>query len=323
MNDSTEIAVLLAAISDSRPNISNVDQGRLFQLAQYHRLTPQLSALGSLFSEAARLNAVNSLALFASTANVLNAFAAHGLPALAIKGPVLAYVLRGDLSARVCTDADVLVRRADALDCARILSDLGFTCTIPVEADAFARHFVYEHDLQFMREDGTLLELHVDIAQRHYSYRIALDDWFEQSRVIEFGGRRIKTLNAERTALLATIHGTKHAWSRLDLVRDFADLRQSVIDWRIVIAEARAVGAMRALRVAAALTAELIGWAPPVESITTADQRLAAAVADRLRNAGEQDFWATRLFDFRIRERSSDRIRYALYLGLSALKRSA
>ncbi|HUP90589.1 MAG TPA: nucleotidyltransferase family protein [Longimicrobiales bacterium] len=296
-----------------------VPEAERFEHAQFHRLIPQFADVDARFAEAARSNAINNLRLFAHLVTAMDAFEENGLEAVAIKGPVLAHLLRSDMSSRMCEDIDILVRREKVEHCARVLSTLGFRCEKPTDASALRRHFSKEHDLQFVHQDGTLLELHADVAQAHYSYKVDIEEWFAEARVIEIGGRRIKTLGPEHTALFAIMHATKHAWSRLDLVRDVSDLARLTVDWRRVAVMAYTAGLARAGGVAAALVHSLTGETIPLQ-IGAPDRALAKSVEARLRSRSDAGYWGTRWFDLRVRERLSDRLRYVLRLGVQGLQ---
>lgn len=320
MNTQPEIAVLLAAISARSAVPASFNEARLLTLATHHRLVPHVARCfaqndvhAPMIATAARANSLHNLRLLGHVAVAMDALTRNGIDAVAIKGPVLAHQLYGDAGMRTCVDIDVLVPRNAVRDCVPLLAQHGFQSVIATDAASLDKHFVREHDLQFRHEDGSLLELHVDIAQPHYSYRVDLNEWFERARVISVGGSRVRTLALEDAALLAVIHGTKHAWSRLDLVADLSGFAAQAIDWPRVAAQAHAVGAVRALQVSRLLLAELAGGLAVTAS--PADARLARSVADRLLASSERGFWETRLFDLAVRERLSDRLRYALRLG--------
>ncbi|MGQ0561472.1 MAG: nucleotidyltransferase domain-containing protein [Gemmatimonadota bacterium] len=320
-----ELELLLAAIS---PNVqargAPADWPAVLRTAQFHRLTPLLlKQLAARFPDAPivpelraeiRTIAQRNLLLFAHTARASECLRAHGIDALALKGPVLAHQLHGDLSLRVCGDVDLLVRQEDFAQAARVLARSGYSAGSALDDAALRAHRRRQHDLAFAHRDGTLLELHGDLAQPHYSYRAPLGAWFEQAREVEVAGKRVKPLRPEHALVLAVVHGTKHLWARLDLIADVSALSRMPLDWDEALTGLGRLGARRGGAVAGALLRTLLCTQTPLIAEDTAAERAAATVVQRLRAGREPTYWQARRFDVAVRERLGDRLRYARLL---------
>lgn len=316
-----ELAILLDAIARPQQPPPDADWTRLFALAEYHGLTPRLAQWlkkhdahppnRASILDRAREIAHNNLQLVAHTRHVCDALHAHGIDVLCIKGPVLAQQLYGDVAARITGDIDLLVRARDFAEAARVIANLGFHADIELDATSIARHLRHQHDLAFGHPDATLLELHVHIAQPHYAYRVDLDAWFAASVSINVCGKPLCTLAPEHACALAVIHGTKHLWSRFDLLADVAAFGQLPVRWPTLRQTLRDAGARRAGSVARLLVRRFFGLELPADPPDFLAGRVAARLADRLGRRDRTQFWQDRILDVAVRERVADQIRYS------------
>ncbi len=103
-----------------------IDWSYLLQIAAHHGVLPLLyKSLNTtcrdtipeqILDELRRLfrdNAVRNLFLTETLIKLLKQLAAHEIPAIPFKGPVLASSLHGDISLRQFGDLDILVRKQD------------------------------------------------------------------------------------------------------------------------------------------------------------------------------------------------------------------
>lgn len=321
---------LIAAITQRPlPDIAP-DWPSLLDAANYHRLTPILAHATTHYPKpphiedalraSVRANAQQNLRLFAHTARMAAALEAQNIECIVLKGPALAHILYGDLSRRVCSDVDLMVRARDFTNAARIIATNGFAADVQIEEHTLQQHLRVQHDLAFAHADGTLLELHGDIAQPHYSYRTDLDQWFANARTIEIQHHAIRRLSSEHSLLLAIIHGTKHLWTRLDLLADVAALARLPLDWTQVHQELAHLGATRAGAVSAYLLRDFLGSPTNLLVNDSTALRISSVSARRLKDQRDPTYWQARVFDLAVRERVRDRIRYAGH-ALQRLKR--
>jgi hypothetical protein len=316
---------LIACITGAPLPAQHPDWDALLQLAAWHRVTPLVAratrayplpdAVRAALQTAARTNAQRNLLLFAHTARISAAFESHGIDALFLKGPLLARRIYGDLSLRFCGDVDVLVRSALFAKASALLTELGYVADTQLDAKALRKHLRFQHDVPFADPDGTLVELHADIAQPHYSYRADLGPWFDAARTLEVSGHSIRTPAPEHDLILAIIHGTKHVWTRLDLLADTAALVRQPLDWDLVHREIRNAGAARAAAVAGYLLRDVLSVSTPLLVMNAGFAgRIARVTAQRLVQQQDPNWWQTRAFDLAVRERPSDQLRYVTKL---------
>ena len=249
-----------------------------------------------------RASAARSLSQFAHITKI-SAALPYGL---AIKGPVLSYVLYGDVARRNSIDIDFLVPREHLADAMQRVRSLGFETDLNVPLQTHLRR---EHDVALAHADGTLLELHVDVAQPHYSYNLDLAPWFERAVGVSINGLNVRTLALDDAALFAVIHATKHAWSTPDLLDDLCAFDRVGVNWGNVQRQAQMCGAQRALEVAAVLM-KVNGCAQIGVPTSTTAARIADGVGHRWAQDRLPKYWEARRFDLGVRERFGDRFRY-------------
>jgi hypothetical protein len=128
-------------------------------------------------------------------------------------------------------------------------------------------------------------------------------------------GQTLPTLSPEHSLVFAIVHGTKHTWSRLDLVADVEALFSKDLDDQVVESELMRLGAKRAAAVARAICVKVFEGEGEGEGIA---QGIAGRVVAGLMNSHAPTFWQTRAFDISVRERFIDKLRYTVRLGLNA-----
>lgn len=228
-----------------------------------------------------------------------------GVPAIVLKGPLLAQRLYGDMGMRECSDVDLMVRRADIMAATRALSGAGYLHDTQLSPDNIRAHLRFEHDISFTDPvDGHLVELHAMVAQPHYSYTIDMDEWWGEAEVMPAGTRRARVLKLEHAYLLSVLHAAKHRWHRLDMISDLAAFECMPLDWNQIDAEARSAGMLRVVEISRALTGYFYHGRP------LTGHPLAAALASKVIATQEFGRWNGAWLDLRVRERAADRVRY-------------
>jgi hypothetical protein len=197
---------------------------------------------------------------------VLAGLEAAGVPAMPVKGLVIADQLYGDLGARPCADLDVLVQPADLPRARVVLQAVGFAQRVVPRYKALVHQF---HDPAWGRgagADHVRLELHWAL-------------WADSERRLGTGGlwdrsvpgtlldQPIRTLSIEDTLLHLAIHRTRSAL-RLRWVADVAELlrrHSATLDWDAYLDRASRAGARTSSWVVLTLAADLLdGPVPPM-----------------------------------------------------------
>ncbi len=286
---------------------------RVIQLCRTHRVYPRVWARrGELFpaEHATPMraivaeNAVAALRNVARTVEAVKLLSAAGVESLVLKGPLLSHDLYGDVALRVSGDIDLLVREADLLPAAHALAGAGYRHPAEITQAALAKLRKREHDVSFFHpDDDTLLELHADIAQPHYGYRLDLEEWWRARRLRSLGSDTVQIPRLEHAYLLTALHAAKHRWHRLDLVADVAAFLELGIDVTAVHQIAAKTWLLPSILAGEGIAAWVFGQKP---SSTRVVRKAISQLVD------EQEFgrWDGLAFDLRLRPRRADKARY-------------
>ena len=262
-----------------------------------------------------------NLSLAVQLARLLRLLDAHGIPSVAVKGPVLAASAYGNVGLRSFGDLDVLVSR-DAIDSVRQvmlangyrLADryaiLGGVCPAAGREEAFEPN-----------GRGATVEIQVAVSTWRLPVRLEPSDLIRRAVSVEVAGTRMRTLSPEDQLLTLAAHGTRHLWSLLRFIADIDAATRVNLDWSIAVERARDAHMTRMLFVALLLAHQLLGTTMPAEvlALATRDRaarRLASQLSGRLFDKGRPLFahlwidWVS----IQSRERLADKLRYGLRL---------
>ncbi len=205
-------------------------------------------------------NALTNLNGARELARIVSLLDAQGIDAIALKGPVLALQLWGDVALRQFNDLDLLVRPATAARTAEVLIEAGYW---PLTFDrnhpdvSIARTCEDE----FVRPDSPwTIDLHWQLNLDYFAYGPAAADVWERAISITLDGTAMKTLAPDQLVPFLAVHATKHGWITLAWVCDFAAALRACADSELpaIAAAARRSGCWRMLLLAIALAAALI-----------------------------------------------------------------
>ncbi len=195
---------------------------------------------------------------------VLDGLAAADVPAIPVKGLVVAERLYGTLAARGAADLDVLVHPTDLPAGRQVLLDLGYWQRPEPTFTALVHEF---HDPPYYVGEGNemvRLELHWNLwADRFFRSDIAgLWDRAVPGTLLD---RPVRLLTLEDTLLHLAIHRSRSAL-RLRWNCDIAELVRAhgtQLDWEAVAERAGRIGARTATWVVLSMAERFLGAAPP------------------------------------------------------------
>ena len=186
---------------------------------------------------------------------LLDLFDRHSIRAIPFKGPVLADMLYGDITARDYCDLDILVGKQDIGKAIAALLDAGYTTDLPSDPGQRRAYLQARYEIHFTSPSGAIpIEIHQAFLPPAYSFW--LDPRFERR---PFFGREIPALAPADLLLVLCAHGAKHAWSEPRLVADVARLLKISADdfcWPDLLRDAAAIGAYRILLLGLYLAAQ-------------------------------------------------------------------
>ena len=285
------------------------------------RLPPGVVPAQPLAELAERFHGVaaGNLPLARQLIDILDALAAHDIPVVAFKGPVLGVLAYGHLALREFSDLDILVRRVDLRRAAEVLEGLGLQTThrrrlaerihVPVQ-----KHYLFAAPGAHLAP----VELHWEVFRWRYAAPFDTDALLGRSQPVSLAGGVARTLSPEDLVLVLAMHGAIHGWRRLAWICDVAELvtRHPALDWETVLTEARGLGLERTLYLALRLAADLLGAELP-SALALGIRRdpvvaeLAAGLRPRLFSRSylrrrRRVMW----MHVAMRERVADRVRY-------------
>ncbi len=197
---------------------------------------------------------------------ILRGMGAAGVPAMPVKGLVIAEGIYGSLAARPCADLDVLVQPADMPAARAVLRDLGFIQRAVPGYKALVHQF---HDPAWGRGAGhehIRVELHWALWADS-DRRLGTDGLWERSVAGALLDEPVRTLSPEDTLLHLSIHRTRSAL-RLRWVVDVAELLrryEGELDWPAYLERARIAGARTSSWVVLALARDLFDAPVPAD----------------------------------------------------------
>ena len=232
-----------------------------------------------------RAQVFSTLRMTAELFRLLELFAAKDIPALVVKGPVLAMQAYGDPTMRSYGDLDLLVRQRDIRRATEALQATGYEAAVPlgaIDAGKIPGQYL------FSRPDTRLLvELHNDYTLRYFPSRLPIEDFFARQIRVRLDGYDTPALSVEDELVLICIHGAKHLWERLIWIADVAALvtRHTDLDWLRASASARVVRAEHLLNTGLRLAADVLHARLPedVSAVVRQDGVAAKLVAGILR----------------------------------------
>lgn len=152
------------------------------------------------------------------------AFAQAGLAVYFIKGATLAQLAYGGVHYKTSWDIDMVTGKADVIAASQVLTDLGYRCDFAGDAAQLETFIARNYETSWKHpSDGHVIDLHAMIDE---SPRIsaAFAGRAEKQLVEIATGRHVPTLSSPHLAIYLALHGTKHGWSRLKWLADFAAL---------------------------------------------------------------------------------------------------
>jgi Uncharacterised nucleotidyltransferase len=158
-----------------------------------------------------RLTAVDNLRLRRELTRVIGALTEAGIPALALKGIVLAHAAYDDPSLRPMTDLDLLVPHGERGNAVNVLRKLGFDYPqgLPI--------LLREHNSRLdpkqehapplqSSESRVLVEVHTELECSEPIFRVPAGEFWSRSTLAAIGGLRIRTLCPEDNLFHICLH---------------------------------------------------------------------------------------------------------------------
>jgi hypothetical protein len=213
-----------------------------------------------------RAYALFTMNLTAEMTRLFDSFAAAGVEALVIKGPVLSARCYGDPGLRQYGDLDLILRDADILRATELMAGLGYEPRVSVatiRAKKIPGEYVFRH-----LASKLLVEFHTERTFRYHPRPLLVESLFHRRALVNIDGHEIPALSPEDELVLICIHGAKHFWEQLSYIADVAAfVSNQQLDWGRVQSAAEEVAAERMLYVGLRLASDVLGTPLP-ENVT-------------------------------------------------------
>ncbi|MBN1131769.1 MAG: nucleotidyltransferase family protein [Bacteroidales bacterium] len=253
-------------------SLEGVNGPKLVDLIRRHKLFPIAEGLLKMMKEPERgelkkgiqVQSIKSQHLSSVLTEIFSEFKNSGIEALALKGPVLARALYGDVIKRSFNDLDILVKQDALWDTIEVLKTFGFKLLYPREnltGKQWEYYFRYQKEVGLVHvRQKSYIELHTGIyiheLLRKSEEFILLEEPVEEL-IYESS---VGTLNRENTFLYLVYHGAYHLYNRLFWLRDVAQAQKTwKLDHQSVLDKASQLGIDRLLGVSLLLSESYAG----------------------------------------------------------------
>lgn len=185
---------------------------------------------------------MQNMKMTAELVRIMGLLEENGIEALAFKGPSLSQLAYGDITKRQYCDLDILVDEDNILSAGNCLSQNGFDPAFPLKILQNKTCLSVTNDLGFYNKNNNLLiELHWKLFREKIARHLKFEQFYNDKQSIELNNNSISTLSSETLLVYLCLHGSKHAWERIEWICDIDKLIRSVenFDWKAasIIAE--------------------------------------------------------------------------------------
>lgn len=254
--------------------------------------------------------------------------ATHDVPALSVKGPLLAKVAYGDIHLRRYTDLDVLIphRCFPAVEELLLAGEYQPFPKVQNLSGLRKRFYLYlSGQWPFMRGRGTFnLDLHTRVMPPGYTFPHAFEPFWDRSRHVSLTEDvTVRGFAPEDMLLMLCFHGVKNQWALLKYACDITELLRATpeLDWAAVRSRAQAMRGEKVLAIGLKIAGRLLNPPLPDEVEAWLEQdpvteETASFMIDvlRKRHAGrELDYTERVRFQLSVKDTWASRARYGMY----------
>jgi len=172
----------------------------------------------------------------------------NNINALAIKGPTLSILAYGNVINRPYTDLDILIDKKDIFKTATILLEHQYSSSYNIKLLKEKVYLKLDNDFNFFTKQGTHIEVHWRLLRGIIGEDLPFNRYFTTKTKVRINQTSVNTLNLEDLLVYLCIHGSKHAWERLEWINDIHMLiDNNAIDWEKVLKSAEEMDAFISL----------------------------------------------------------------------------
>lgn len=273
-----------------------IDWNRMVELAEFHRCLPLLHkqvVAGDIPGDAlpravrdrldARAIAIarRSLRMTAELTAIVRDFEAHGIDVLPLKGPVIAQTIYGSLALRNVRDLDILCRRDQVDEALERLANMGYESPHARFIRPIGKLGTSQHISLFSRTTRMTVELHFRLYSPFFGAPVELPAIAHRLHRVRVAEIELSAFYPEDLLVHLCIHGSGHAWERLEWLCGVAELVGSgrANDWARVAEWSKELRATRLVALGMALATTLLD-APVIAAAPRLDRRASSLARD-------------------------------------------
>ncbi|HEX7468822.1 MAG TPA: nucleotidyltransferase family protein, partial [Methanobacterium sp.] len=188
----------------------------------------------------------------------------HDITGIAYKGPLLTYLVYGNLAFRQFDDIDIFVFPGDVLKTKEVLISEGYHSQFSFNPSMEKFYLKSEREFLFSTKDNNInLEIHWKSSALSYSFP---DDGKilggpQNLEEVSFHGFKILNIKPEDLLLILCMHCAIHFWDHLGRICDISEFigKYKSMDWDKVIDKAKKLEIERILSINLFLAHDLLG----------------------------------------------------------------
>jgi hypothetical protein len=228
-----------------------------------------------------RRNVERNLFLTGELFRILEHLEKCSVPALAFKGPVLAWWLYDHPGLREFQDLDILVNERDlpracaSLEALEYHADTGRSGNTKIVSSGGQMSLLRANPM-------AVVDLHWELAPCAMGLGYNSASVLPRAQLVPLTGRLVPTFGAEDQILFCALHGGKHGWAKLAWLADLSALIENrPPDWTRLLEDARRMRLSRALHSALWLAWDLLGTPLPAQVWRVLERDIPSAVLAR------------------------------------------
>jgi hypothetical protein len=169
-------------------------------------------------------------------------------------------MIYGDITMRQYGDLDILVDARDIAKAGALLGAHGYDPEFSIKILENKTCLNATNDLGFYNTNyGTFIELHWKLFREKIGKHLGFEKISAHQQTLKINGRSIPTLSPEMLLVYLALHGSKHAWERVEWISDIDRLvrAKTDLDWDEMIGIAQDMDTLTTLYLGLRLSYEL------------------------------------------------------------------
>jgi hypothetical protein len=235
--------------------------GHLHRVLTSEASTSIDAGVGRRISELQRMLMVRNMRYAAALLEILNQLDSKGVQAVAVKGPVWAELLYGDLTSRTWSDLDLLVGRGQVARAREALQEMGFEDCGPFGERAMRSRWGDTGQIALGSRDlGLVVDLHWKLTVAVSPRGLTSEPVLARAASVTVLGEQVRCPGESDVFMITCLEGTRDLWSSVARLLDLGVLigRTTPAGWDDLLAAARAAGCERRVLVGVGYVSRLL-----------------------------------------------------------------